>query len=183
MFYYDKQQVNNTFMKKLITIIASYALVLSSVFAPYTASAALDASENITSGSFRIIVCDGPNMPKEALAVAQAKIDADAKALNIATHPYVPCDFAGLMTQIQHFLNIAIIGGVVVAVLLFTYAGFKLIQDGEKNRTQAKEIFQKVLVGLLIMLSAWGIVYTILTWVTPAATEDGSPSPYIKLLK
>ena len=153
-------------MKKTTINILVWTLIVSGILSPFAVQAQVSPTENPSSSSFRLIICDGPVMPPEALKAAQAKIDADAAALGVERHTYVPCDFAGLMAQIQHFINIAIIMGVVIAVLLFTYAGFKLIQDGEKNRSQAKEIFQKVLVGLLIMLSAWGIVYTILTWLT-----------------
>lgn len=103
--------------------------------------------------SFKLSVCDGPKLP--------------------GTQPqgYTPCDFAGLMSQAQFLIEAMIMLGVLAAIASFTYAGY-LYLTGEKGKIEhAKDIFKKVGIGFIIMLSAWFIVYQILDWlqVNPAA--------------
>jgi len=106
---------------------------------------------NINDTGFKLTVCDGP---------AEANLNHDSK--------YVPCDFNGAMMQVQHLINIAIVVGVVVAILLFSYAGFLYVtaQGNTTKISTAHGIFIKVLGGFIIMLSAWFIVYQILDWLT-----------------
>jgi hypothetical protein len=108
-------------------------------------------STNIKDPGFKLIVCDGP---------AQANSEKDPK--------YVPCDFNGLMKTIQHLINVAMVAGVVVAIFGFCYAGFLYITSGSQpnKRTEASKIFKNIGLGFIIMLSAWFIVYQILSWLT-----------------
>ncbi len=108
----------------------------------------LPPSTNINDSGFHLTVCDGPSLP--------------------GGNPtdYVPCDFNGAMLQVQHLINIAIVGGVLVAIFGFSYAGFLYIRGREADRTQASSMFQKIGIGFIIMLSAWFIVYQILAWLT-----------------
>ena len=116
-----------------------------------------DPTTNINDSGFRLIVCDGPVLPTTAMiTTAEAKLG----------HKYVPCDFNGMMLQIQHMINIFIVLGVVVAVAGMIYAGFLLISGTPANIGKAKDIFPKIIIGFIIMLSAWFVVYQILDWLT-----------------
>ena len=114
-------------------------------------------SENINSSSFRLLICDGPPLPTADMVAARTAVIG---------HTYVPCDFNGAMMQVQHIINIAIIAGVLVAIFGFSYAGFLYIRGREADRTQASSMFQKIFIGFIIMLSAWFIVYQLLSWLT-----------------
>jgi hypothetical protein len=117
---------------------------------PYRTSSVEDY-ENINSSKFKLLICDGPPLPSN---VPLPKPD------------YVPCDFKGLMMQIQHFINIAMVLGVISAILLITWAGALYVSGQPKNIDQARAIFPVVVKGFIIMLLAWFIVYQILEWLT-----------------
>ncbi len=112
-----------------------------------------EPSTNPNSSAFKIAVCDGP---------AGANTAHDPK--------YVPCDFNAVMLLIQHLINIMMVVGVLVAILMFSYAGGLMVTGKEKNISKAKSIFPKVFIGFIIMLSAWFIVYQALGWL---ASNDG----------
>ncbi len=57
---------------------------------------------NTNDSGFRLTVCDGPTLPKDGSVLPPANLG----------HTYVPCDFNGLMKQVQHLINIAILLGV-----------------------------------------------------------------------
>jgi hypothetical protein len=56
--------------------------------------------------------------------------------------------------------------GVFAAIILFTYAGYLMMTGKDSDRNKAKDIFPKIFIGFVIMLSAWFIVYQILDWLT-----------------
>ncbi len=110
---------------------------------------------DINSPSFRLLICDGPPLP--------------------TGHPdnkpgYVPCDFKGLMQQIQHLINIALIAGILVAICALTYAGFLYISGQPENIKKARNIFPALFKGFIIMLLAWFIVYQLIFWLTGSNT-------------
>ncbi len=108
-------------------------------------------SVDISKSSFKLLICDGPPLPD-----------------NYPNKPanYKPCDFKGLMMQIQHFINIAMVLGVISAILLTTWAGALYVSGQPKNIDQAHAIFPVVVKGFIIMLLAWFVVYQILEWLT-----------------
>lgn len=112
-----------------------------------------EPTTNPSSSAFKIAVCDGP---------AGANKNNDPK--------YVPCDFNAVMLLIQHLINIMMVIGVLVAIVMFSFAGWLMITGTEKNISRAKSIFPKVFIGFIIMLSAWFIVYQVLSWL---ASNDG----------
>jgi len=116
---------------------------------------------NVNDSNFRLVVCDGPVLPA---SVPAPKAN------------YVPCDFNGVMMTIQHLINVAMVLGVLVAIVGFSYAGFLYITSGpsQKKLDDAHGIFSKVGIGFIIMLSAWFIVYQILSWLT--GTNSGFSS-------
>lgn len=105
------------------------------------------ASLNPFSPEFKLSVCDGPALPSGNPA------------------GYVPCDFAGLIAQAQHLINAMVILGILAAIISFTIAGIMLIHSGPDKKSDAKKIFQKTFWGLIMMLTAWFIVYQILDWL------------------
>lgn len=111
---------------------------------------------NLSDSNLKIITCDGPTLPSDILKTTEAKLG----------RTYVPCDFNGLMFQTQHLINIAIVFGVVVAIGLFSYAGYLHITGTPANITKSYSIFKKVGIGFIIMLSAWFIVYQVIIWLT-----------------
>lgn len=111
--------------------------------------------ENINSEGFKLVICDGPAGLKQHL-------DASSEEYK----KFVPCNFQGFMMQIQRLINVMVILGVVAALGGFSYAGYLYITGVPGNITRAYEIFKKVGIGFIIMLSAWAIVYQILKWLT-----------------
>jgi hypothetical protein len=58
-----------------------------------------------------------------------------------------------------------IVIGVIAAFGSFCYIGYLYITGTQENIKKAKSIFPKIFFGFIIMLSAWFIVYQILTWL------------------
>jgi len=121
-------------------------------------------SESPTQSSFRIVICDGPELPPDTAGNKSAR----AALIKDAGSPgqYIPCNFNGAMIQVQHLINICMVLGVLSAIVLFTYAGYLLMTGKEDDRKKAKDIFPKIGIGFLVMLSAWFIVFQILNWLT-----------------
>jgi len=73
------------------------------------------------------------------------------------------CDFNDLVTVAQNLITNLIIISTFLAAIAFAYAGFILLASGgsESQKTKAKEVFKKVLIGYLWILGAWLLVYTI----------------------
>lgn len=118
-------------------------------------------NSDINSSSFKLLICDGPDLSKTA--------GGNPK-------DYIPCDFKGIIMQVNHLLEIAIVLGVLVAIGGFCYAGYLFMTGTPNNITHGRKIFSSVAIGFIIMLSAWFIVYQILVWLT------GSNSGFTKLL-
>lgn len=74
-----------------------------------------------------------------------------------------PCGWNDFMILITNITNYLIILGAGVSALAFGYAGFLMLTaSGEMGKIEeARAIFKKVVIGFLIMLSAWLIVHTI----------------------
>ena len=121
-------------------------------------------SESPTQSSFRIVICDGPTLPPNTPQNAAARTELIKEAGSPGQ--YIPCDFNGAMMQVQHLINICMVLGVLTAIVSFTYAGYLLMTGKEDDRKKAKDIFPKVGIGFLVMLSAWFIVFQILNWLT-----------------
>ncbi len=126
-------------------------------------------------GGFQLTVCDGPSL--------EGLDDSTAKALKGNITNYIPCDFNGAMIQIQHLINIAMVLGVLAAIVGFSWAGFLLISmsiTGKMDdRKKAVEIFRKVVTGFVIMLVSWFVVYQILDWVVKKDSSGSSGVQYL----
>jgi hypothetical protein len=78
------------------------------------------------------------------------------------------------MIEAQYLINVMIILGTLGALIGFAYAGYLYITGTQPNLAKAKGIFPKVFWGFILMLTAWFIVYQILSWLTGnAATYLG----------
>lgn len=115
---------------------------------------------NINNSKFRLLICDGPEELRHYDPVARKIVPG------YTNKDFVPCDFRGLMMQIQHLINIAMTAGVLIAIAGMMYAGFLYISGTPKNISQAHDIFPSLVKGFIIMLAAWFIVYQILAWLT-----------------
>lgn len=74
------------------------------------------------------------------------------------------CTTCGLVTLASNLINFAIFLGVILAALLFAYAGglylFSAANPG--NISKAHKIFWDVLLGLVIILVAWMVIDTVM---------------------
>lgn len=122
-------------MKKILIPLLAFTLITS----PLLVSAQYEG----------LVKCDGVVLPGE-----QGK---------------TKCDFIALMNQIQFLINwgigMLLVLSVAVAAytgILYMYAGF----TGNVGQAQeAKSNFTKIFVGILIVLSAWLMVRTLLNWL------------------
>jgi len=117
------------------------------------------------SQNFSLIVCDGPALPKTLLDQVNSMSPDEFRKQYGHALPYKPCNFFTLMEQVQHFINIAIILGVLAAIIMLTIAGYFYISPKSGDKERARKIFPKLFWGFIIMLSAWFIVYQILEWL------------------
>lgn len=91
----------------------------------------------------------------------------------VSSNPIVPCDgsaanpcnYQALITLANNIIDFLIQASVVIALLLFTYAGFLLAFSGGDTgaMSKARAIFWNVVKGLIIALAAWLIIDTILS--------------------
>lgn len=91
------------------------------------------------------------------------------------------CDWSSLVVLAQNVLNFIIYIGILAAAGLFMYAGFLYMTaagDGSKV-TKAKGIFFAIVIGLIIILTAWLIVNTLLAALTGKGLKERQPSGVI----
>ncbi len=160
----------NTIKKIAISASALAILLGSASIAPILAATNSVPEVNLNSkptngpfGAFQLLQCDGPKLPS-SMADYLAKFKAERG------RDYRVCNFQGLMDQVQYLINAMIILGVVGAVVGFVYAGYLYITGIPSNISKAHAIFPKVFWGLILMLTAWFVVYQILEWLTGNAS-------------
>lgn len=118
------------------------------------------STNNTPFGFFKIVQCDGPRLPTGVARPAG----------------YVECNFSGLMRQVQFLINAMITVGVFAILIGCAIAGSLYISGVPKNIDKAKSIFPKLAWGLIIMITAWFIVYQLLVWLTGnSAYLSGTP--------
>jgi len=88
------------------------------------------------------------------------------------------CGICELAKLVRNILNAAIYLAVIAAAVLFAWTGFKFVsaRDNSGALTAAKKMFWNVVLGLIIILAAWLIVNTIMSFMT-----NGSGNPWNKL--
>src|SRR5204863_7140878 len=76
-----------------------------------------------------------------------------------------PCTFGDLVMVAQTIAKRIVQTGLILAPLVFAYAGFLLLtsQDNPSKRIKARKVFINVAIGLVIMMIAWVIVNLVLT--------------------
>jgi hypothetical protein len=78
----------------------------------------------------------------------------------------VDCEVCHLATLAQNLLNTGIFMFIFIAAMLFSYAGFLyLTNEAIGQQQKAKSIFKNVAIGLIILLSAWLVVDTLMKTV------------------
>ena len=82
------------------------------------------------------------------------------------------CNFKDFMGLLNRFITLLLYIAVLLAVISFVYAGFRLIFSGgnEDAIKHAKHIFLNVLVGLVLAYGAWLIIHFI---VITLGVKDG----------
>lgn len=99
------------------------------------------------------------------------------------TQRIVPCDgtdctICHIATLAQNLLNFGIYVAVFLSAVLFAWAGFKALTaaGNSEKYADAKRIFGNVLIGLVIILTGWLIIDTLMKTMT-----DGSFGPWNKI--
>ena len=79
------------------------------------------------------------------------------------------CDFNMLIVLAKNIINFLLISSTAIAASCFFFAGYLYLTAGGNvgQITRAHHIFKNVAIGLIIALSAWLIVNTILTAIIP----------------
>jgi hypothetical protein len=132
-------------------------------------------TENPNLPDFKLVSCDGPELPSKELRDAWTQKHQPGKTYE---HDYVPCNFKGAVDQIQHLINIMLVLGVLAAVAGFVWAGYLYVSisfTGKvENENKAKDIFKKVLIGFAVMLCSWFAVFQILAWLSSNSSSATS---------
>jgi hypothetical protein len=99
---------------------------------------------------------------------------SNAALVNCGTTASNPCKFTDFIALINNIINwIISIAGVIFAVS-FIYGGFLYMTSGEKpaNKEKAKSLLWNTLLGFVIILVSWLIVYTILHALVDPSQES-----------
>ena len=132
---------------------------------------------NLNDSGFHLLQCDGPDLrglpPNSKITINGKSYDLTpglnptiTNADGSNSHVYQPCNFQGLMIEIQYLLNVMTIAGVLAAIIGFAIAGGLYVTGVKKNIDRAHSMFPKIAIGFILILSAWFIVYQILSWLT-----------------
>ena len=102
-------------------------------------------------------------VPMLVLAEDQTKglVPCDGPATVAKTADRV-CNFQALLRGINEIINWMFIIAIPLSLVSFTYAGILFMSGKEGNITQGKEIFGKVVWGIVIMSAGWLVVHTII---------------------
>lgn len=79
-----------------------------------------------------------------------------------------PCEFSDVILLVNNVISFIINLSITVASGMFIWAGILYATAGPDTgkTTRAKGIFKAVVIGFLVMFSAWLIVYTIVKGLT-----------------
>jgi lysylphosphatidylglycerol synthetase-like protein (DUF2156 family) len=86
------------------------------------------------------------------------------------------CDICDITTLIQNIINFFVYFAVVVATLMFAYAGFLYLTAGGKEDqiSKAHKVFWNVFIGLIFVLVAWLVVDTLMkVFINPNEFQIG----------
>jgi len=129
-------------MKRLF-ITLMLALALFGAFAPQTFAAA---------NFFGPIIPDGTNGQPDCTCMEQIS----QSGLEIPSAP----DWGCVMQTIQNLINLAISLSFIIAILYIVYVGFMFVSSAGSpgQREAAKTRLMNVVIGILVVLSAWLLV-------------------------
>ena len=82
------------------------------------------------------------------------------------------CDFGDLVQLVNNIINLFLAISVSIAAISFAYGGALILLNpgNSAKREQAKGIFKKTIIGMIIVLTAWLIVFTIVKALVNPAT-------------
>lgn len=85
-----------------------------------------------------------------------------------------PCNFEAFVDLINGIIDWVIGIAGVIFTISFIWGGFLYLTSGENpgNRDRAKGILWNTLIGFVIILTAWLIVFTILRTLTPYDSDN-----------
>lgn len=75
------------------------------------------------------------------------------------------CNFQALMLMVNSIIQWIFMLSIPIFVIMFAYAGFLYMTPSPGNREKSNKMLWKALQGFAIMLIAWFIVSTLLSWV------------------
>lgn len=86
------------------------------------------------------------------------------------------CNWNSLIELAERILDFIITISIIVAALMFAYAGWLFFSDSgnSSNVEQGKKIFAAVVIGLVIVLTAWLVVNTIIDTLTGKGLDERS---------
>ena len=118
-----------------------------------------------------LVLAGGLIVPLEAGA---AIVPSCGVSVDQGGHLINPCGFDALMQLIQNAITFLLWFTVPVAALLFSYAGFLYLTAGDNpgNVEKAHKIFKDAVIGVVIMLVAWLVVYLITTTLLKPNYQD-----------
>ena len=164
---------------KSIACVAFFLFTISYLLFPISFVSAANSvpAVNLNDSGFHLLQCDGPDLsglPKgstitisgKSYPLTPGKNPTITNADGSNSHVYQPCNFQGLMIEIQYLLNVMTIVAVLAAIGGFAYAGYLHITGTQENLKKARAMFPKIAIGFILILSAWFIVYQILAWLT-----------------
>ncbi len=90
-----------------------------------------------------------------------------------------PCNFKAFIETVNRIINWITSIAVVIFTISAVWGGFLYVTSGAKpgNKEKAKSILWSTLMGFVIILVAWLIVYTIIVNIAPTT------SPALKFIK
>ena len=87
-----------------------------------------------------------------------------------------PCDFNDAIALIQRVIDGIITFSWIIFTISFIYGGFLYMTSGANpgNKSKAISILWNTLKGFVIILTAWLIVYTLLTYLVPSSSDTSN---------
>jgi len=170
----------NSFSKKILLGIALAAAIFP--FAAFAQALYQGSSEPSTfqaaspqngqpaassQNSFQLVPCN-----------AAPVVDANGALIpsGLSTDTQTPCDFLALMQLVQRFINLLLYAMIFIAVIMILWAGYNyLTAGGDTGKIKkAHDIFRVTVIGMIIALTSWVIVNTVVTSVIDANFGGGS---------
>lgn len=148
-----------------ILAVAMFATVVFTLSVPIAFSQDPGPDPTVEGGiSIGLVPCGNVGENNEGLFKSDS---FDESGKDISGTLIEPCNFNHLIVLAQRLINWLVFISVFVGAALFAYAGLLYVSSAgsEDKVKKAHDLFRSVLVGFLLVLAAWLIVYTISTAV------------------